>query len=173
MSKRCPMCGVVKSVAEFYRARRSADGLVSACKVCHGKRAKGYRESPKARAARGSATERAKRAQHYTEYGPGYRARPEVKVRMEIRRFESRLRRAYGLEVEDYARMMNQQDRRCAICGDRLGRGKEVALDHCHRLGASRGILCHHCNTMLGHARDSNVILRRAIEYLNAVPQCQ
>lgn len=50
----------------------------------------------------------------------------------------------------------------CAIC--RVA--SNLHLDHCHDSGEFRGVLCHHCNALLGFARDDVTILSAAIEYL-------
>jgi hypothetical protein len=42
-------------------------------------------------------------------------------------------------------------------------------IDHDHRSGQVRGILCHHCNVMLGHAWDNAIILRAGVDYLYRV----
>jgi hypothetical protein len=52
----------------------------------------------------------------------------------------------------------------CESCG----KTDKLHFDHCHITGTFRGWLCHHCNTALGHASDSPVILRKLRAYLNA-----
>jgi len=52
----------------------------------------------------------------------------------------------------------------CHICKEVLG--KKKCIDHCHSSGKVRGLLCHNCNVMIGHARDNVSILETAIEYL-------
>ncbi|MCY1447865.1 Recombination endonuclease VII [compost metagenome] len=57
----------------------------------------------------------------------------------------------------------------CKICGrpDDTKRGM-LQIDHCHTTGKVRGLLCHHCNILLGNARDDVAILEKAIAYLAA-----
>jgi hypothetical protein len=57
---------------------------------------------------------------------------------------------------------------RCEICGTQFGVGRyeKPYLDHNHKTKQLRGALCHQCNFMLGYARDSPDILRKAIDYL-------
>lgn len=60
-----------------------------------------------------------------------------------------------------------EQKKRCAICrSNKSGSRGGFHADHCHKRKKFRGILCHHCNLMLGHARDSARILKNAINYL-------
>lgn len=63
--------------------------------------------------------------------------------------------------------MLARQAGACACCGTTApgGRGR-WHVDHDHRTGAVRGILCHRCNVGIGHFGDSVVGLHRAIHYL-------
>ena len=42
----------------------------------------------------------------------------------------------------------------------------EIYVDHDHKTGKVRGMLCHACNTVIGHADDNVTILNSAIKYL-------
>lgn len=53
---------------------------------------------------------------------------------------------------------------RCDICN--RPRNEKSAIDHDHFTGQIRGLLCYHCNLMLGHAKDDPVVLIAAAEYL-------
>lgn len=77
----------------------------------------------------------------------------------------------YGIPLETYLRMWDQQARRCAICGSegfelRPGHQAKLVIDHCHITGNVRGLLCHHCNRALGLMGDSPKALRKAAAYL-------
>lgn len=70
--------------------------------------------------------------------------------------------RLYGLtwgQVEDMLA------RPCDVCGTAVN-GKHQHIDHCHDSGVVRGVLCHSCNTILGHVQDDPALLRRLAEYL-------
>lgn len=71
----------------------------------------------------------------------------------------------YGMDADDLHRLYAKQDGRCAICKHPEGE-KRLHVDHDHDTGLVRGLLCGNCNALLGHARDSTEILRRAIYYL-------
>jgi Recombination endonuclease VII len=74
----------------------------------------------------------------------------------------------YGITSDEYHAMLSNQRKACAICrGDSPGTNHDWHIDHDHDTGKVRGLLCHHCNTALGHARDNPAILRAMIDYLN------
>ena len=74
----------------------------------------------------------------------------------------------YGLTNNDYARMLQEQNGKCAICGSESGdkTRKHLYVDHCHKSGIVRGLLCCNCNHMLGKVKDDIEILKKAISYL-------
>ncbi len=76
------------------------------------------------------------------------------------------IRRTYGLSVTEYDAMVAAQDGKCAVCLVTLSLGKSTHVDHCHDTGKIRGVLCHGCNTCLGHAGDDPVRLRALAEYV-------
>ena len=80
----------------------------------------------------------------------------------------SKYKRQYGITVDDYRVMLAEQGARCAICQtDSPGaRVKHFQVDHCHKTGAVRGLLCHKCNRALGLMNDDTDSLRRAAAYL-------
>lgn len=75
------------------------------------------------------------------------------------------LRRNFGLDYDEYLRMVAAQENKCLICGNEPN-GERLSVDHCHTTGAIRGLLCRPCNTLLGMAKDDPTILARAIDYL-------
>ena len=79
----------------------------------------------------------------------------------------------YGITQDEYERLFAEQDGRCAICReaettkDRTGRVRaRLSIDHDHETGRIRGLLCHHCNAALGHAKESEYRLRDMAAYL-------
>lgn len=67
-----------------------------------------------------------------------------------------------------YKKMFAEQGGLCKICrGEQHGfRGKRLNVDHCHKTGTIRGLLCHSCNVSLGHFKDDTALMRRVIEYV-------
>lgn len=54
----------------------------------------------------------------------------------------------------------------CKICLRPPAPDRRLSVDHDHRTGAIRGLLCQQCNTLLGQVDDSQELLYRAITYL-------
>jgi len=79
-----------------------------------------------------------------------------------LRRF-----RRYGLTEDEYNKIFDLQDRRCAVCLTDTPSSKGWQIDHCHASGQVRGILCMYCNTGLGSFSDDIVRLQSAIQYLS------
>jgi len=116
-------------------------------------------------------------------YKSGRKGKPEerhteckecTKVRVKANHCPTRarsndLRRLYGITLEEYDRMYEQQGGRCAICPSTEpgGRWNHFAVDHDHETGAVRELLCNNCNTALGLMQDSPHLLRNAANYLD------
>ena len=100
--------------------------------------------------------------------GSSCKACDEAKNReyVEKNRMKLNLKR-YGITLEQYDEIVIEQAGRCAICltAEVNGKGR-FHVDHDHETGLIRGLLCNHCNWMLGHARDNTEIMRSAIRYL-------
>jgi hypothetical protein len=74
------------------------------------------------------------------------------------------LPRAYGISVQEYDKLVKNQDGKCCICGEIPKRW--LVVDHCHKTGVIRGLLCDDCNMALGRFKDDPVLLTKALEYL-------
>jgi hypothetical protein len=99
---------------------------------------------------------------HYNEYMQDYRRINEIHSR-DIDR-KSHLRIKYNFSEEQYNQLLIKQENKCAICKREFI--KTAYIDHNHTTGKVRGLLCNHCNLMLGHAKESSVILAEASLYL-------
>lgn len=84
-------------------------------------------------------------------------------------RWKRKLKWKYGITTDDYFLLEQKQNYKCAICGNsNIGRltSKKWNVDHNHKTKKLRGLLCHHCNVILGHVKDDYQLLLKAIEYL-------
>ena len=79
---------------------------------------------------------------------------------------ELRLFREYGMSAGQYALLLEKQLNVCAICRLACSSGRKLAVDHSHRSGRIRGLLCVRCNLMVGLSMDSSEILSLASKYL-------
>lgn len=73
----------------------------------------------------------------------------------------------YGLTLEEYNDILEAQGGSCAICGKTPEEGgRPLLVDHDHKTGEIRGLLCDGCNTALGYFEDSSGWRELAIKYL-------
>lgn len=84
----------------------------------------------------------------------------------------SRLKKCFGIDLEKYQQMLLQQNGVCAICGrpeiaTYNGKIRMLAVDHDHKTGEIRGLLCQRCNTVLGSCGDNVALLLQMMSYLN------
>lgn len=103
----------------------------------------------------------------FDDFGKGAtRCRPCLSATQHAARTE----KVYGLSPEQYAALLTLQGGRCAICRQRP-RSKRLAVDHDHKTGAVRGLLCGRCNhDLLGAGFDSVDVLAAAVDYLTTPP---
>jgi hypothetical protein len=81
--------------------------------------------------------------------------------------FESNLRNAHHMTLEEYNQMFEDQKGCCAICGKHQSELKHTLhVDHNHETGLIRALLCKKCNSLIGYADEDINILKNAIEYL-------
>lgn len=74
------------------------------------------------------------------------------------------LKRLYGITIEDLDKLKKKQKKICPIC--RRRRNIELVIDHCHKTGKVRGLLCRNCNRVLGLFKDKVQQFKRAVTYL-------
>jgi len=84
------------------------------------------------------------------------------------------LKKNFGLSIGDFNKLLKEQNNTCAICfneetlfDSRQKVSRTLAVDHDHKTGRIRGLLCWHCNSGLGKLKDSVDLLQKAIVYLN------
>ena len=73
----------------------------------------------------------------------------------------------YGISLEDYEALLRIQNGVCAICQQENSLGHRLCVDHDHRTGRVRGLLCHSCNKGVGFFKDRPDLLHRTIRYLD------
>lgn len=79
--------------------------------------------------------------------------------------YEHHFKKKYGITLYDKIEMIKKQNNKCLICKTELF-GRKAHLDHCHKTGKIRGVLCGNCNNGLSGFRDNIENLKNAINYL-------
>ncbi len=98
-------------------------------------------------------------------------ARKNAKKRYSTSEGREKIRRQriscmFGLPPDTYDMMVWDQAALCAICRGLCPSGKNLSVDHCHKTGKARGLLCQHCNHGLGKFKDDIELMKKAINYL-------
>lgn len=115
----------------------------------------------------------AKRKQYVKDNKEKVKAQNAEKYLKNKAKYQQRFRNywfkgAYGITLNQWNEMFKRQGHKCAICSvpkESLPQ-RDWCVDHDHVTGKVRGILCITCNLLLGYAKDSELNLLRAIEYL-------
>jgi hypothetical protein len=77
----------------------------------------------------------------------------------------------YNITTAEYEEILALQGGVCAICKKPpKDGGKSLAIDHDHKTGLIRGLLCWACNSFLAKAKDDVTVIRNAVQYLELPP---
>jgi hypothetical protein len=141
-SKVCSSCKIEKPLSAFSPMKTYRDGHRGQCKACRTEYQQHYGRSPA-----GKATEKR------------YYETPKGKLRLR----HKRLRYNYGISMEEFNRLSAAQNKACAICEKPC---RLLVVDHCHKSGVIRGLLCPKCNKEIGRMGDTYRSFYRIAEYL-------
>jgi hypothetical protein len=97
-----------------------------------------------------------------TEKKTKYLNSPEYRTKKK----QSNLKASYNLIQDEYDKMLDSQNNKCAICRNNFESESTTFVDHDHLTGLVRGLLCPNCNTALGLFHDNINTLKSAILYL-------
>lgn len=79
------------------------------------------------------------------------------------------LKKKFNISLEEYKLMFENQNYKCKICKtDKTELGRLLCVDHCHKTGVVRGLLCDRCNRGIGTFNDDITLLTTAIEYIKS-----
>lgn len=134
--KFCTSCDQLVDIKLFGLRPANLDGLQSDCKSCRSI------------------------AENERSKDPEYRNRSKECTE------RYRLKRKYGISIEERDRLIESQNGLCAICKSTCRTGNKLSVDHSHVTGKVRGMLCANCNLGLGSFMDSISSLKSAVEYL-------
>lgn len=154
--KKCTLCRKEKELSEFAKDKYNKDGLTFRCKECRNNRYNEYyKRNPEKQKEKNDSQKENRKRFYDSEKG------------IESSR-RAHLKRVFGISLEEYNEMSKKQNHLCAICGESENcyRNKVLSVDHCHKTGRIRGLLCSTCNRALGFLKDNKEILNNAIKYL-------
>lgn len=144
--KTCKMCCVEKPESEFWRHKSHSDGLQPNCKSCWSSYL---------------GTKKAKKRRNATNMKNGTNRGREDYFK------KWALKKKYGMTKDQYDELSSRQNNRCAICTvhrDKCHNG--LYVDHDHKTGKVRALLCRHCNAGLGHFKENPALINNARIYL-------
>lgn len=81
-------------------------------------------------------------------------------------KFKYHLKNFFNISIEEYNQMITKQNGVCKLCKLPCPTGRNLAVDHCHKTGKVRGLLCVNCNKGIGLLKDDPYLLRSAASYL-------
>lgn len=136
--KTCVKCKETKPLFDFGKHKNNKDGLRFRCKECE------------------KIDRQQKRKKELEADYLGQRLKERA----------SNLKRMFGLSIEEYDNKAKLQNNVCAICLKVCKSGKRLAVDHDHKTGNIRDLLCGNCNGGLGKFQDNPQLLEKAAEYL-------
>lgn len=155
--KICTSCKVNKELVCFSINKAKPSGLQTHCKECQKTY---YFNKSRLRVLSNSARR--------------YAAKKEdILAKQRLRKTEishnkriNQLKDLYGMSLSDYDTIFKNQLGSCAICEGVNLDGKRLSVDHDHKTGKVRGLLCANCNLMIGNSKDSVGTLIKGSEYL-------
>ena len=187
MTKICTKCNVKKDISEFGKHNKSKDGLNWWCKHCRKQYNKTHKEELKQNAKKYNDAHK----EEIKKYNKQYKENHKKEIKEQQRQYnqthkeerrksnkqyrenhkemarKAHLKWKYNLTIKQFDVMLKQQNNKCFICKKEFNKNKkEPYVDHNHKTNTIRKLLCHSCNSMLGHSFEDISILQAAIDYL-------
>lgn len=178
-TKKCIKCERSLDLTEFNKDRTRKDGLRPYCKECFKPYHRQSYANTKARVLADDDFRLARNAQRRKwlaenpEKAKQYRQQLYSKRTPEDNK-NAFMKSVYGITLDQYEVLLEKQDGVCAIClrperrKSRYGGTCRLHVDHDHKTGKLRGLLCSTCNFAIGGMNDSPELLRAAADYLEA-----
>jgi hypothetical protein len=152
----------MKLLADFYKMKGMRDGYRNECKACNLRQKHDrYVHDPKREIARVKKWQQ-ENADRLNAYRRVHRKLPQTQAR-ERRTY---LKRKFGMTPEQYDVMLRRQGGVCTICEQPPRERQWLDIDHEHKTGRVRGLLCRDCNQGLGKFREDPMLLAAAAGYV-------
>jgi len=162
--QKCPRCGIIKSVGEFSKNRSAKNGYGCYCKICLGEMRKELALKNPGWWKRYYWEHRDKRLKQAKER----RQQNLEKIKLGNRLSQWKNKYKINLKATIFDDKAKEQNNRCAICGRHQSEFKRsFHLDHNHKTKQIRGLLCQHCNFLVGHLEKASIKVKKAEEYLS------
>ncbi len=151
--KTCSMCKRILSLSSYYKAKKNKDGYFGHCKEC----------------------QKTKSHDFYIKNKEKRNKQTRVWRKSNPKRLKTIERRAtlkkHGVALEEYEFLLKRCGNRCVICNEKETRKNQygitpLSVDHDHKTGKIRGLLCNRCNRVLGMVKDDLNILTEMKSYL-------
>lgn len=139
-NKTCNKCDETKPANEFYKDSGISDGRATICKSCKNLLTEEWRK---------------KNRKKYNAKMREYNAKHYPRLRLQ----------RYKLSPEKHQKMLIEQNYCCKICSKKPQTKRPLVVDHCHKTGIVRGLLCYNCNRIITLLDDPN-LLAKAKSYL-------
>jgi len=154
--KKCICCNINKTNLEFGIKSSEKDGLNYYCRKCMEIKRKNYENKNPNSVKKINKNYYQKHKQNILKNKKEYRTNNPEKCKEWV------LKERYNISLKDYNKLLKNQNNKCKIC---LKKNKLV-VDHDHKTGKVRGLLCNHCNTGIGFLKENLNILKNSIKYL-------
>lgn len=158
--KTCTECEKTKPLDQFYKKAAARDGLQHRCKDCADKYAKAYYAENKSKQVDRRKKWNEKNRKSIARRKSEHYAKNKSMYSLRSRKWY--LRSKYGLTIEEFAAMVEAVGGVCEICGQPPRGGPKnqnpiLRVDHDHKTGQVRGLLCDPCNRSIGLIGDENL----------------
>ena len=175
---KCIKCIVEKNVSEFYKSKRHKLGYNPLCKVCeslrHKKRynpqlrKKQYENNKEAYVLRSKIYNKQNKEKIIQKRKEYYNNNKILFLELSWKQKGILNKNSQFFKKQDFDELFEKANKSCEICGNTNANHKKgFVVDHCHKTGYARGILCAHCNVALGTFKDDKEILKKAFDYLD------
>lgn len=146
--KFCKRCELEKPIEEF--SLQKGRWRQTICKECVRENSKAHYKANKEEYLEKQRTRRREKKEHIRNRSRWYH-----------------IKRTYGLTEDAYNSIRNEQDDKCYICERPQKRlRRPLCVDHDHRSGKIRGLLCDRCNRGIEHFKDNPLYFENAASYL-------
>lgn len=159
----CSVCGECKPAESFGWYDKANGKRRRQCKPCHLAKSNEWKAANPEKVKSHKRAEYARNRESYLAYNNSDKRRRRL--------FDWKLENQFGITQAQYWAMYDKQTGLCAICDKPpdvfRGKPRRLYVDHDHKTGLVRGLLCYQCNVGLGCFNDNVRSLRRAVQYLN------